>query len=254
MLRNRVCLFLPATAFVLEAVTVAALDWGNVSIARLCLNTSSALLKYCGCSSGRLKCPLQSTNKRFLLNTLRSTGPPKHTAETQDGSDASRRRSRSNSVDRKRDSSRSPFRDRTSKGGHTDHKHHQRDSCNNRDKRRDGDRERRYRHKDNREWKHGRDTCRRAKDWEKNVQRRNTASFTRTTPSTGRQSRTVRKLLSGQLTWREARFVGLMKDCISGNNIYSCFYYYYCWYEAFVCFRFVDFSWFLLIIMSAAEK
>lgn len=114
--------------------------------------------------TGWLKCPLQSTNKRFLLNTLRSTGPQKQTAETQDGSTATRRRSRSNSVDRKRDSSRSPFRDHTRKGGRTDHKHHQRDSCNNRDKRRDGDRERRYRHKDNREWKHGRDTCSRAKD------------------------------------------------------------------------------------------
>ncbi|TNM96299.1 hypothetical protein fugu_015960 [Takifugu bimaculatus] len=70
---------------------------------------------------------------------------------------ASRRRSRSNSLDRKRDRSRSPFRDHTSKGGNTDHKHHQRDSCNNKDKRRDGDRERSYRHKDNREWRHGRD-------------------------------------------------------------------------------------------------
>lgn len=194
-------------------------------------------LGFVGCSSDRLKCPLQSTNKRFLLNTLRSTGPQKHTAETQDGSPATRRRSRSNSVDRKRNSSRSPSRDHTSKGGQADHKHHQRDSCNNRDKRRDGDRERRSRHKDNREWRHGRDTCSRAKDWVKNVQRRNSASFTRTTPSTGRQSRTVGKLLSGQLTWGEA----WLKDCLSGNNSYSCFYH--CWYEAFVFFSFVLFSW-----------
>ncbi|XP_056868715.1 protein POLR1D-like [Takifugu flavidus] len=107
--------------------------------------------------TGWLKCPLQSTNKRFLLNTLRPTGTQKHTAETVDDPAASRRRSRSNSLDRKRDRSRSPFRDHTSKGGNTDHKHHQRDSCNNKDKRRDGDRERSYRHKDNREWRHGRD-------------------------------------------------------------------------------------------------
>lgn len=145
------------------------------------------LLKYCGHSPARLKCPLQSTNKRFLINTLRSTGTQKHTAETVADPSATRRRTRSNSLDRKRDRSRSPFRDHTSKGGHTDHKHHQGDSCNNKDKRRDGDRERSYRHKDNREWRHGRDTCSKTKDWIKNVQKRNTASFTRTTPSTGRQ-------------------------------------------------------------------
>lgn len=145
------------------------------------------MLKYCGPSSGRLKCPLQSTNKRFLLNTLRSTGTQKHTAEAAADPAASRRRSRSNSLDRKRDRSRSPFRDHTSKGGNTDHKHHQRDSCNNKDKRRDGDRERSYRHKDNREWRHGRDMCGKAKDWMKNVQKRNTASFTRTTPSAGKR-------------------------------------------------------------------
>lgn len=184
----------------------AALDWRNIiTIAtedHSFIEFSHFFLsKYCGHSAGRLKCPLQSTNKRFLLNTLRSSGPQRHGADSGDGS-ATRRRSRSTSLDRKRDRSRSPFRDQTSKGGHTDHKHHQRDSCNNKDKRRDGDRERSYRHKDNREWRHGRDTCSRAKDWIKNVQKRNTASFTRTAPSTGRQSRTVHKL-SGLPTYRD---------------------------------------------------
>ncbi|CAG04216.1 unnamed protein product [Tetraodon nigroviridis] len=114
--------------------------------------------------TGWLKCPLQSTNKRFLLNTLRSAGPQKLPAERQDAAAATRRRSRSKSGDRKGDSSGAPLRDGPSKGGPGGHKRHQRDSCDNRDKRRDGDRDRRPRHKDNRERRHGRDTCSRAKD------------------------------------------------------------------------------------------
>lgn len=204
------------------------------------LNGGRVLLKYCGPSSGRLKCPLQSTNKRFLLNTLRSTEPHKHSPETGDGAGAgaaaARGRSRSGSLDRQRDRSRSPLRDHTSKGGHGDHKHHQRDSWNNRDKRRAGDRERSSRRKDNREWRHGRDT--RSKDWTKNVQKRNTASFTRTTPSTGR--RAAPKLLSGQLTWLETLICWTALKTLSFCR---------CWIQVFFFHfsfsRFTPFTWFL---------
>ncbi|XP_059182837.1 protein POLR1D-like isoform X1 [Centropristis striata] len=114
--------------------------------------------------AGWLKCPLRSTNKRFLLNTLRSTGLQRHTGESRDKHSTSRGRLRSESPDRSRDRSRTPPRDHRSNRGHTDHKHHHRDSCNNKDKKQDRDKERRYRHKDNRDRRHGRDDQNRDKD------------------------------------------------------------------------------------------
>ncbi|KAM8731246.1 uncharacterized protein AB9X84_025731 [Acanthopagrus schlegelii] len=114
--------------------------------------------------AGWLKCPLRSTNKRFLLNTLRSTGLQRHTGEPRGGHSATRGRRRSDSRDRSRDRSRTPPRDHRSNGGRTDHKHHHRDSCNNKDKKQDRDRERSYRHKDNRERRHERDGKDRDKD------------------------------------------------------------------------------------------
>ncbi|KAM6907972.1 uncharacterized protein LOC142937577 isoform X1 [Anarhichas minor] len=114
--------------------------------------------------AGWLKCPLRSTNKRFLLNTLRSTGLQQRTSESRDGHSATRGRLRSDSPDRSRNRSRTPPRDHRSTGGHADHKHHHRDSCNNKDKKPDRDRERSYRHKDNRDRRHGRDGQNRDKD------------------------------------------------------------------------------------------
>ncbi|TDG97339.1 protein POLR1D-like [Sander lucioperca] len=110
--------------------------------------------------AGWLKCPLRSTNKRFLLNTLRSTGLQRRPSESRDRHPPTRGRRSSESPDRSRDRSRTPPRDHRSNGGHTDHKHHHRDSCNNKDKKQ----ERSYRHKDNRERRHGRDGQNRDKD------------------------------------------------------------------------------------------
>uniref|UniRef100_A0A668SY05 Uncharacterized protein n=1 Tax=Oreochromis aureus TaxID=47969 RepID=A0A668SY05_OREAU len=47
-----------------------------------------------------LKCPLRSTNKRFLLNTLRSTGLQRRTGEPGAGHSTARGRLRSDSPDR----------------------------------------------------------------------------------------------------------------------------------------------------------
>ncbi|XP_074549317.1 uncharacterized protein LOC141807306 [Halichoeres trimaculatus] len=108
--------------------------------------------------AGWLKCPLRSTNKRFLLNTLRSTGLNQRTSEPRAGQSSTRGRlKRGDSPDRSRDRSRTPPRDHRSRGGHTDHKHHHRDSCNNKDKRREKDKERSHRPRENRDWRHERD-------------------------------------------------------------------------------------------------
>ncbi|XP_041670208.1 LOW QUALITY PROTEIN: protein POLR1D-like [Cheilinus undulatus] len=103
--------------------------------------------------AGWLKCPLRSTNKRFLLNTLRSTSLQKRTnSKPRDGQSPTRGRlRRSDSPDRSRDRSRTPPRDHRSTAGLTDHKHQHRDSCNNKDKRRERDKEG---HRDNRERRH----------------------------------------------------------------------------------------------------
>ncbi|XP_054478772.1 protein POLR1D-like [Anoplopoma fimbria] len=114
--------------------------------------------------AGWLKCPLRSTNKRFLINTLRSTGLQRRSAEPRDGHSTTRGRRRSDSPDRSRDRSRTPPRDHRSYEGHADNKHHHRDSCNNKDKKLDRDRERSHRHKDNRDRRHGKDGQNRDKD------------------------------------------------------------------------------------------
>lgn len=57
-----------------------------------------------------MKCPLRSTNKRFLLNTLRSTGLQMRTGEPRDGHSTTRGRRRGDSPDRHRDRSRTPSR------------------------------------------------------------------------------------------------------------------------------------------------
>ncbi|CAL1596969.1 unnamed protein product [Knipowitschia caucasica] len=67
--------------------------------------------------TGWLKCPLKSTNKRFLLNTLRSTGLKRRSDEESSSS----RRFRSESSERRRDRSRSPsHRSRDRHQGHRD--------------------------------------------------------------------------------------------------------------------------------------
>ncbi|XP_039899784.1 protein POLR1D-like isoform X1 [Simochromis diagramma] len=92
--------------------------------------------------AGWLKCPLRSTNKRFLLNTLRSTGLQRRTGEPGAGHSTARGRLRSDSPDRGR--SRTPPRDHKSNGGHIDHKHHHRDGRRDRDKKLDRDKDRRH--------------------------------------------------------------------------------------------------------------
>ncbi|XP_071341323.1 protein POLR1D [Trachinotus anak] len=104
---------------------------------------------------GWLKCPLRSTNKRFLLNTLRSTGLQRRPSEPRGHARHPRRQS-SETPDRSRDHSRSPPRDHKSNGGHTDQKnHHHRDSRSNTDKKEDRDKERSHRHRDRRRGEDG---------------------------------------------------------------------------------------------------
>lgn len=98
--------------------------------------------------TGWLKCPLRSTNKRFLLNTLRSTDLQQRKGEPSAGNSSTRGRTRSESSERSRDRSRSPPRDHRRDGGHSDHKHHHRDSRRHGDTKLDGDKDRRQRHKD----------------------------------------------------------------------------------------------------------
>ncbi|XP_038554022.1 protein POLR1D-like isoform X1 [Micropterus salmoides] len=105
--------------------------------------------------AGWLKCPLRSPNKRFLLNTLRSTGLQGRTSEPRDGHSISRGYLRSDSPGRRRDRSRTPPGYHRSNGGHADHKHHHRESCNNKDKKQSSDKDGGY--KDGRDRRHGRD-------------------------------------------------------------------------------------------------
>ncbi|KAF3836512.1 hypothetical protein F7725_029070 [Dissostichus mawsoni] len=96
----------------------------------------------------KLKCPLRSTNKRFLLNTLRSTNLQRRSGDSRDGHS----RTRSKSLERSRHRSRTPPRDHH----HTDHTHHHKEKKQDRDKERS--------HKDNRDQRHGRDGHNRDKD------------------------------------------------------------------------------------------
>ncbi|KAF7669278.1 hypothetical protein LDENG_00203000 [Lucifuga dentata] len=95
--------------------------------------------------AGWLKCPLQSTNKRFLINTLRSTGLQRRTAQPAVGQSATRGRPRRESLDRSR--SRTPPRDLRANRGHRDYKDHYKDSHKDRDKRQEKDEDRCYRYK-----------------------------------------------------------------------------------------------------------
>lgn len=107
--------------------------------------------------AGWLKCPLRSTNKRFLLNTLRSTGLQRRTGDPRGGHSTTRGRLRSESPERSRGRSRSPSRDHRSNGSHTDNRHHHRDNSTNRHKKHSRDKDRSHRHKDNTDEKHRKD-------------------------------------------------------------------------------------------------
>uniref|UniRef100_A0A3P9I0H9 Si:ch211-140b10.6 n=1 Tax=Oryzias latipes TaxID=8090 RepID=A0A3P9I0H9_ORYLA len=96
--------------------------------------------------AGWLKCPLQSTNKRFLLNTLRSTGLQRRNDEQRTADSKTRDRLTHKSRDRRCDRSRTPPTDHRSNGRHKDHKHHTR---SNRDKELDKDKNKSDRHRDN---------------------------------------------------------------------------------------------------------
>ncbi|XP_013857703.1 U1 small nuclear ribonucleoprotein 70 kDa [Austrofundulus limnaeus] len=102
--------------------------------------------------AGWLKCPLRSTNKRFLLNTLRSTGLRRHTEEPRAKRSNTRGRHRSESPEGCRDRSRTPPADHRKNGGHAGHKHPRKDRHTGRDKRRDRDKDRRDR--DDRDSRH----------------------------------------------------------------------------------------------------
>uniref|UniRef100_A0A1A7X6G5 Uncharacterized protein n=1 Tax=Iconisemion striatum TaxID=60296 RepID=A0A1A7X6G5_9TELE len=104
--------------------------------------------------AGWLKCPLQSTNKRFLLNTLRPTGLHRRTEEPRAKHSSTRGRLRSESPDRRRGRSRTPPPDHRDTGGHSDHKRPHKDRRTSRDKRPDGDKDRCCRHRDDRDRKH----------------------------------------------------------------------------------------------------
>ncbi|XP_037135391.1 protein POLR1D-like [Syngnathus acus] len=96
--------------------------------------------------AGWLKCPLRGTNKRFLLNTLRSTSLQRRPGEPKEGHSShgpSRRspsgKSRSRSPPSRRD------------GGHSRKHHHREDIYSGDAKRRDRERERSHRRKGERE-------------------------------------------------------------------------------------------------------
>ncbi|XP_061522061.1 protein POLR1D-like [Phycodurus eques] len=84
--------------------------------------------------AGWLKCPLRGTNKRFLLNTLRSTGLRPGEPKAEQSSHAARRESPAG-----RSRSRSPPAGRD--GGRS-RKRHRANTSSSDVKRRDGDRER----------------------------------------------------------------------------------------------------------------
>ncbi|XP_029004539.1 protein POLR1D-like [Betta splendens] len=90
--------------------------------------------------AGWLKCPLRTTNKRFLLNTLRSTGLRRRSEEPRRGHSTTRGRLRSESPHRSRDRSRTPHRDHSPRDK-LDHKHQPRDRHKTKDQKRDKERE-----------------------------------------------------------------------------------------------------------------
>ncbi|KAM4606760.1 uncharacterized protein ACJ7VT_016894 [Polymixia lowei] len=98
--------------------------------------------------AGWMKCPLRSTNKRFLLNTLRSTGLQRHTNGPAAEKSTTRGRPRSESRSQDRSRSRTPPRNYRANAGHRDHKPHHRSSSNHNDKKYDRNRDKSYCHKD----------------------------------------------------------------------------------------------------------
>ncbi|MEQ2194781.1 hypothetical protein XENOCAPTIV_002945 [Xenoophorus captivus] len=109
--------------------------------------------------AGWLKCPLQSTNKRFLLNTLRSTDLQRHSDMSRSrSSNNTRGRIRSGSQDRRHDRSRSPPTDHRSNGGRTERQHSppppRRGGCTSRDKRLERDKDEQRRHRGDRDKRH----------------------------------------------------------------------------------------------------
>lgn len=101
----------------------------------------------------RLKCPLQSTNKRFLLNTLRSTSVQRRSSEPRAAHSAASVHLRSRTRDRSADRSRSPPRDCRGNGGNADRNKHHRDSRNDKHKKEDKEK----RHRDKRDRRQGED-------------------------------------------------------------------------------------------------
>ncbi|XP_015257420.1 PREDICTED: DNA-directed RNA polymerases I and III subunit RPAC2 isoform X1 [Cyprinodon variegatus] len=98
--------------------------------------------------AGWLKCPLQGTNKRFLLNTLRSTDLQRRSDGSRGRrSDDTRGRTRSESPDRRRARSRSPQADPRNDGSRTERK---RSPPLHRDKRLDRDKDEQRRHRQDR--------------------------------------------------------------------------------------------------------
>ncbi|KAM4718480.1 uncharacterized protein FYW61_016294 [Anableps anableps] len=108
--------------------------------------------------AGWLKCPLRGTNKRFLINTLRSTDLQRRSdASTVSRSSSTRGRMRSESPDRRRDRSRSPPTDHESNRGRAERKHSppRRDGRTSQDKRLDRDKDQQRRRRDDRDKRHG---------------------------------------------------------------------------------------------------
>ncbi|XP_008306222.1 protein POLR1D [Cynoglossus semilaevis] len=105
--------------------------------------------------AGWLKCPLQSTNKRFLLNTLRSTGLHDRSSKSRERHSSRNSDLRSKSYDRSPGRSRSPHREDRRHEGHRESKKYQRDSHRNKDKKED--KERSHKHRDNKDKRHGKD-------------------------------------------------------------------------------------------------
>lgn len=104
--------------------------------------------------AGWLKCPLQGTNKRFLLNTLRSTDLQRRTDVSRNSHSSGRGRVRSESPDRRRERSRSPPTDHRSNGGRAGRTHSpppRRDGRTSRDKRLDKNEDKQRRHRDDRD-------------------------------------------------------------------------------------------------------
>uniref|UniRef100_A0A3Q2PNR9 Si:ch211-140b10.6 n=1 Tax=Fundulus heteroclitus TaxID=8078 RepID=A0A3Q2PNR9_FUNHE len=105
--------------------------------------------------AGWLKCPLLGTNKRFLLNTLRSTDLQRRSdVSTSRRSDDPRGRTRSESPDRRRDRSRSPAADHRGGRGRAERHRSPPRRDGRRDKTLDGEKDGQRRHRDDKDKRH----------------------------------------------------------------------------------------------------